>query len=344
MDLPPLENQTDFSVHPQLYLGKDGERLLCMVKATFELSTGETEARLAPPDRMRGFRFADVPWDDPAKSSILFPCDVCIAKPGTDVVIAAVGHAPDGQPVPSFDVFARVGPLQKALRVFGMRLWESRGAGLTPPRPVDRVEIRYDHAWGGTDDSDPARFVEEARNPVGRGMVGDPGLLTHQIAPCIEDPDHLIRSAATRPPPAGLCAIGRHWEPRRRYVGTYDEAWKELRCPLPPLDEDIRLHSCASPGLFAETPLQGGEECAFLNLHSDGPLSFRLPRVRLQVEFRVEGREPEVFQPFLDTVMVDLLGRSADDPPAVELVWRASVKAPRKLGRSLTIVRELSWT
>lgn len=338
---PPLDNQTDFAVHPQMYLAKEGERLLCMVKATFELTPGDSEPELAPPDRMRPLRFADIPWGEPDKSSILYPSDLCPVKPATDVLVAATACAPDGKAVPSFDTFARVGPVQKVVRVFGLRLWESRGAGLTPPRPVERVELRYDNAWGGADDSDPARFVEEPRNPVGLGVAREPSSLTHQVAPCLEDPDHPLRSAGTRPPPAGFGPIGRHWMPRRKYIGTYDDAWQQLRCPLPPLDEDDRIHLCASPGLVADPPLRGGEECAFLNMHPNGPFSFRLPRVRLQIEFRVRGRSPELFEPHVDTVLVDLLETGRDKPPAVELVWRASVKAPRKMSHSLTTVREL---
>lgn len=338
---PPLENATEFAAHPQLYLAKDGERLLCMVKATFELTPGDPEPTLAPEERMRPLRFADLPWGKPDESSILYPSDVCLVKPATDVVVIATACAPNGKAAPTFDTFARVGPVQKVVRVFGLRLWESRGAGLTPPRPVESVELRYDNAWGGTDDGDPARFVEEPRNPVGKGVVSDPARLTHQIAPCLEDPEHPVRSASTRPPPAGFGAIGRHWVPRRDYIGTYDDAWKQLRCPLPPLDEDDRIHQCASPGLIADPPLRGGEDCAFLNMHPSGPFTFRLPRVRLQIEFRVRGRAPELFEPYVDTVFVDLWETSPDKPPAVELVWRASVKAPRKMNQSLTIVREL---
>src|SRR6478736_438969 len=172
MDLPPLDNQTEFTVHPQLALGKEGEMLLCMVKATFELSPGASEPELAPEERARPLRFADVPWGEPEKSSLLFPSDLCVKKPGTDVVVAAVARAPGGQPTPSFDAFVRVGHLSKALRLFGMRLWQADGSGLSSPRPVTEVEVRYDNAWGGSDDSDPANFVEESRNPVGLGVKG----------------------------------------------------------------------------------------------------------------------------------------------------------------------------
>lgn len=340
MDQPPLDNQTEFTAHPQLILGKQGEMLLCMVKATFELVPGELAPELASEEVARGIRFADVPWGEPEKSSVLYPSDVCLYKPGTDVVVAAAAHAPNGVPVPTFDTYVRVGPLTKTVRVFGLRVWESGGTGLSAPRPVTQVEMRYDNAWGGVDDTDPARFMEEPRNPVGSGVARDPNSLTHRIAPCLEDPENPIKNARTRPPPAGIGPLGRHWAPRRQYLGTYDEVWKETRCPLPPEDEDDRLQLCASPGLFTEVPLRGGEECAFLNLHPDGPVQFRLPMVPLEIEFRVKGREPVVMRPHLDTVLVDLLYTSEEKPPVVELVWRASVKAPRRMKQSLTIVRE----
>jgi hypothetical protein len=339
MDLPPLDNQTEFAAHPQLALGKQGEVLLCIVKATFELHPGAREPELAPAERTRSIRFADVPWGEPDKSSIAFPSDVCIRKPGTDVVVAAVARAPGGQPTPSFDAFVRVGHLSKAIRLFGMRIWQTNGDGLSSPRPVTEVEVRYDNAWGGKDDSDPSNFVEEARNPMGRGVAGKSSALTHQLAPCIEDPDHLIRNARTRPPPAGLGPLGRHWEPRRQYAGTFDAAWKETRCPLPPLDQDDRMELCASPGLVSDSPLIGGEECSFLNLHPWGPLQFRLPKVALGIEFVVDGRAPCAVTPHLDTVIVDLLP-AEPSPPVIELVWRAAIPAPRRMKQSLTIVRE----
>jgi hypothetical protein len=339
MDLPPLDNQTEFTVHPQLALSKQGEVLQCLVKATFELHPGAQEPELAPADRARPLRFADVPWGEPDKSSVAYPSDACIRKPGTDVVVAAVARAPGGQATPSFDAFVRVGHLSKAIRLFGMRIWQANGDGLSSPRPVTEVEVRYDNAWGGVDDSDPSNFVEEARNPMGRGVAAKSSALTHQLAPCIEDPDNLIRNARTRPPPAGLGPLGRHWEPRRKYVGTYDEAWKETRSPLPPLDQDDRMELCASPGLVSEVPLVGGEECSVLNLHPWGPLQFRLPRVALGIEFVVEGRAPHAVAPHLDTVLIDLLP-APPNPPVIELVWRAAVPAPRRMKQSLTIVRE----
>lgn len=339
VDQPPIDNRTDFVVHPQLLLDREGERLVVIVKATYELLPDSPALELAAPGRMRPPWFADVPWGEPEVSSIAYATNLFVRKPGTDVLVVGEGCAPNGQPVPSFDTFVRVGALQKACRVFGLRVWEANGAGLTPPAPIDRVEMRYDYAWGGFDDSDPERVVEEPRNPVGKGCVRDVRALTHQPAPNIEDPRFPIRDCRTRPPPAGIGPIGRNYEPRRRYAGTYDQAWQDLRAPLPPKDFDDRFNSSASEGLFAEEPLWGGEEVGLLNLTPGGGAKrFFLPRVQPRLEFRVQSRDTQSSRPPLDTVLIDTLGIGLEKPLAVELTWRASVKAPRRMKDSLTIV------
>src|SRR5262245_4941272 len=165
MDAPNLDNKTYFAAKPLMLLGKDGERLVLIVKATFLHIIGERALVLAPKAAMRGIRGSDVPWGDPEKSSIKYPSDLCIAKPGTDVIVVAAAHAPGGSATPSFDAGVRVGPLKKTIRVFGLRVWEANGAGLSAPRPTTGVEVRYDYAWGGLDISDPEEPVEEPRNP-----------------------------------------------------------------------------------------------------------------------------------------------------------------------------------
>jgi hypothetical protein len=341
MDQPPHDNLTDFEVHPQVLVDKTGEVLACIVKATFELPENSTTLELVEEEERRMIRIADVPWGEPEKSSILFPSDLCVRKPGTDVIFVGEGFAPNEVAVPYFDVAVRAGYLQKALRVYGLRVWEAGGRGISAPRPIDRLELRYDYAWGGFDDSDKENIVEEARNPVGMGCVRDASVLTHKPAPNIEDPANPIANWKTKPPPAGIGAIGRHWEPRRRYTGTYDEAWLNDRAPLPPLDQDDRVNVCASPGLWSDTPLRGGEEIALLNMRlGGGATKFFLPRVELEIEFEVEGRSPEIKTPHLDTVIVDALQLEPGEPIAVEMVWRASIKAPRRLRDSQIVIRE----
>ena len=341
MDEPPLENKTEFAAHPQLLLDRDGEKLVTVVKASFELEPDGEALELAPAERTRGIRMSDIPWGEPDVSSIAYPAELCLRKPGTDVIVVAEAHSPGGEPSESFDVRVEVGPLKKSLTVFGPRVWQARGSGLSAPAPMTQLEMRYEYAWGGFDDSDPERIVEEPRNPIGRGKVADPAALTNQPAPCIEDPAALISSYRSEPPPAGLGAIGRHWMPRRKYAGTYDEQWQESRAPLPPLDFDDRFNLCASPGLVAASPLLGGERVALLNLlPGGGATTFSLPRIEVTVEFRVAGLEPAVLRPPHDTVLIDLLATGPDKPPAVELSWRAYVKAPRRMNDARIIVTE----
>jgi hypothetical protein len=289
----------------------------------------------------RGIRGRDVPWGDPEKSSLKYPSDLCLIKPGTDVIVVAAAHAPGGKPVPWFDAGVLVGPLEKTVRVFGLRVWEANGSGLSAPRPTAGVELRYDYAWGGSDMSDPAKPTEEPRNPVGLGVARDPATLTHHPAPMIEDPQNLLASVRTRPPPAGLGAIGRHWEPRRRFLGTYDEAWLEQRAPLLPLDHDDRANLCASPGLTAVPPLAGGEDVALLNLTpGGGTVTFRLPRLRVQIALHAPGREPEVLRPYVDTVLIDTVRVPETSDVVVELVCRAVFRPPRRMKDAKIVVTE----
>lgn len=341
MDSPDIDNQTDFEVHPQLFLDRRGERLLVVVKATFLLPSATRALELAPPEWARPIRMADEPWGEPEVDSIRYPSDICGHKPGTDVIVVASAYAPNQVPVPEFDAYVRVGALRKAVRVFGLRVWESQGGGLSRARPIDRLDVRYDFAWGGRDETDPSRVVEEPRNPVGRGVAKHADALTHQLGPQIEDPDALIRSASTRPAPAGLGALGRSFAPRRDHRGTYDDAWKNFRAPLPPTDEKDEMALVASPGLSASPPLVGGEECALLNLSPAGPVAFVLPRVRLELGFEVLRRPDEIVQPFLDTVLIDTWNTGPEKPAVLEMVWRGSVPAPRRMKDAHVTVSEL---
>ena len=341
MDAPPLENETELAAQPRMLLGKDGERLVVIVKATLARTPLSGALEVVPQGARRGIRAADVPWGDPAKSSIKYPSDLCISKPGTDVIVVAAAHAPGGKAVPSFDAGVRVGALEKTIRVFGLRVWAANGTSLSPPRPTLGVEVRYDHAWGGFDASDPERALEEPRNPVGLGIARDLATLTHTPGPMIEDPAHLLASVRTRPPPAGLGAIGRHWAPRRAFLGTYDAAWLETRAPLLPPDHDDRSNLCASPGLTATPPLLGGEDVALLNLTpGGGSVSFKLPRIRITVALHAPGREPETLIPYLDTVLIDTVRVPEGADVVVELVWRASFRPPRRLKDARLVVTE----
>lgn len=361
MSLPRIDNDTDFVLEPHVLADRDGERLCAIVKATFEYVPGPPRGPdgsfvIAPKDRRRGVRAADVPWGDPTKSSIRYPSDLCVRKPATDVVVVAVAHAPEGRAVPYFDAGVRVARVQRVVRITGPRFWVHEGDALTEPRPIKQLEVRYDYAFGGFDNEDPEEPpAEDARNPVGLGVVQHLGALDKRQAPQIEDPLDPIKTARSKPKPAGLGAIGRHWEPRRKRWGTYDKKWQESRAPLPPRDFDDRANQCATPELISSQALVGGEEGALTNLTPNGgTVSFSLPRIKLSIRFRVKGREDEVFTPAIDTLLIDtaLVPRGPSPNPStpgeilspfvVELVWRASVRAPRRIAESEIRIEERS--
>jgi hypothetical protein len=343
MDSPPIDNQTSFAAHPQMLLGKRGEQLAVAIKATYELSASSGRLELAPKERQRGLRLADLPWGKPESTSIKYPCDLAAVKPGTDVVVVAKGYPPtEGAPVKSFNVFVKVGELSSGLVVHGPRIWDTKGAAIAAALAATPIELRYEFAWGGRDTSNPDKLVEDTRNPVGLGVVSDLRLLTEKFAPSIEYADAPIKNATSRPEPAGFGAIARSWLPRRNYMGTYDKAWKDNRAPLLPDDEDDRFYCFASRGLHADSPLYGFEEVGLLNLLPEGQAArFWLPGVGVDVEFRMKNRDPEKQRPHLDTVLIDTLGVEAGLPLTVELIWHASTKAPRKMLDSKTVIRKI---
>ncbi len=71
-----------------------------------------------------------------------------------------------------------------------------------------------------------------------------------------------------------------------------------------------------------------------------GPLKLTLPKVPIEITFQIKGKEPIVVRPHMDTLLIDLLEPSDIKPLAFEMVWRASVRPPRKMKDMRVIVRE----
>jgi hypothetical protein len=347
MESPRVANATDFVVFPASMYGQDGERVVAIVKSTWVLGPERKgrppELVFAPREQQRGIRFADVHWGDPEATSLRYPADVAIDKPGTDVVVVADACAPGGVAAPHVDVKIAVGPLERMLRAHGPRAWSSRGTAISASTPASRVPLRWELAFGGRAEKEPGVFIEEPRNPVGRGIAVDRAKLEGAPAPQIEAVDRPIQSVEGAPEPVGVGAVGRHWEPRRSHMGTYDPKWLDTRAPLPPRDEDARFACFAAPGLHARTPLSGGEQVTLVNVSPRvASLGFSLPRFRVGIGFELKGQSIQVGEAPIDTVLFDLLP-SDDEAPAlvVEIIRRAHVVAPRRK-RDLTIrVREL---
>ena len=321
---PELQNATQATVQLFAQLDPSGALVtVVVVKQRFQILESGHAVELSNAE----VRVIDELWDQdaPETSSIKRPSDLVLRKPATDVLIVGSAKSRGGSLVREIDVSIRVGPVSTALHVVGPRSWYDAVTGVAPtaPRPFIDMPLRWEHAWGGHDASDPDDVLEEARNPVGSGVARDPRTLVGTRAPSIEAPGEPIRSHRSSARPAGVGALGRHWEPRRRFVGTYDEQWQEQRMPLPPLDFDERFNQFAPEPLIAPGYLRGGEPVEILGMREDGALIFSLPRRDYFVTaFASDGPRESRCQ--LDTVILEPNDRF------VELTWRAVVQGHRR--------------
>lgn len=315
-----LWNKTPYAVDRTVAIDKDGGRhWIVVVKATLTIhpdgSTSLADEQ-APPV------LAPVHAGEPGRSSLLYDSDLVFDKPGTDVVLNASAHAPNGRPVTELSVGVRVGRMQKALVVRGTR-WYVRSmlGGVEPSREIEpfvRMPIVYERAYGGFDDtaSDARHHKLFTANPVGVGVAAEPEFLLGKATPNIEVPG----ASPSHPVAAGFGAIDSSWSPRRGYAGTYDAAWTESRKPLLPRDFDERYFMSAPidqqvyPHLNLDHPLE------LVNLTPGGTLSVELPKVHLRftTEFGAySGREAQTHRAKLHSVIIE------PDHPRVMLVWHS---------------------
>jgi hypothetical protein len=324
MQLPLLAKDTEATVHLEHALDMDGGvRVLCVIKQRFGVDLDGAVKREPGAE----VKLSDELWDEekPEGSSLKYASDLCLRKPATDVVVKAEAMSPGKQPQRELDVLVRVGGVERALRVFGARVWYKGLTGLafTPPEPFEAMPLKWELSFGGRDTS-TGTLLEEPRNPVGAGFVADTSALVHQPLPNVEDPRALIKNEKSRPKPAGVAPIMHHWAPRKDYAGTHDDYWLRERLPLSPLDFDARHNQIAPSELIYPGYLRGGEQVDLYNLCEAGALRFTLPKLSFFVGAQVESGL--VSQPVvLDTLILE------PNEQRFEMVWRSSVPVPARM-------------
>jgi hypothetical protein len=289
--------------------------LLVIAKITYVL--GGARALVArEPSRIRTRDEDDVADRDGRSSSSRYPCDVAVEKPGTDVIFVGTAVPPEPGATHA-DVRIQVGPVGKGVRVFGPRVFRRSALGVTPgpAAPLAPTALRYELALGGTD---PGTGIVNKVNPAGCGSARNVDLLVGKPAPRVE------LSAEGGTAPAGLGPLGPEWSARARFAGTYDEAWKANRAPLPPLDFDPRFACVAHPDLWSAAPLGGDESVEVMGTERGRPWRFRLPRHTPSFTSSRCGVVTE-HATHLDTFLVDA------DRGQAELLWRVRIPAPKKL-------------
>jgi hypothetical protein len=316
-----LQNETPFAFEQVYVADEDGRPLLALVvKATYDLR--EDGLHLA--EQQVPVDLGGKSWGAPGESSYKFEPEGAFFKPATDV--ALIGHAyPPAKGATETLVALQVGPLKKAIRVLGERVWfKSMGrVAATPPLAFEKLPLTWERAFGGWDRMDSERPTFEPRNPVGVGFRASPRHFEEGLRlPNLEDPAEPLREFGQRVTPVGFGFTAPHWQPRARYAGTYDEAWNKTRKPLLPTDFDRSFFNAAAPGLVAPGYLKGDEAVVIVNASPRGRLAFMLPhQAPPAITVRLGG--PIAPEMHLDTVILDT------DAHQVMLLWRGHVPLDR---------------
>ena len=272
-----IENKTGLVVEAIPFKGPDRKAFLTVVvKGTFVIPD-DGPARKAK--EQIPITYGDEPFDKEDGGSIKFESDLAPFKPRADIIAMGHAYAPSGKPVTGIDISLRVGSLQRVLRVFGDRTWQSGGFAnmqASLPRPFLKMPLVYERSFGGID-MVGGGFC--ARNLVGFGFFERPTKknVAGKKLPNIEDPRHPIRSPKDQPRPVGYGVYGRAWEPRSGFLGTYDDNYRKQIAPDPPPDFKFDYYNAAHPDLQLPGYLNGDEAVELVNLSPEGALNFRLP-------------------------------------------------------------------
>jgi hypothetical protein len=324
-----LLNATGMQAAYAMGMRPDGRELLVVVvKGTFTIPKGTEEPRLA--EEQFPIVDADTFTGEPGLSAPVYESDYAPVKARCDVLLLGSAHAPDGIPVQRIRVSLGVGKMRKEFDVVGNRVWVSDifAASATEPEPFSAMPISYDTAFGGLDNlnSDPGQHEACLANPIGSGFYpkSKGAAIDGKPLPNTEEPGRAITNPRVSYNPMGFGPVGRAWQPRPQYGGTYDQNWIDNVFPFLPADFDERYYQSAPLDQQIDY-LKGGEEVALLNLTPEGHTAFRLPRLDVPVTFFMKNFEENEVDAVADTLIVEPdLGRFM-------ILWRASLALRRNM-------------
>jgi len=305
------------------------ELLVVVVKGTFRIPAQSGEP-LRLHEEQAPLVMSDVFFGEPGLSAPSYEMDFAPRKHRCDVLLNATAYAPEGRPVTRVTVGARVGSWSKSFDVVGDRVWEAGlgGIGASATTPFVQMPISYDRAFGGTDNKseNPADHDAYMLNPVGRGfhkqlksewVDGSP-------LPNTEETGHAVSWVDGKYRPMSFGVIGRHWEPRYRYAGTYDQHWLDHVFPFLPADFDEQYYQAAPLDQQMSKPM-GEQLVTLLNLTPDGRREFLLPHFDAPIHVFPKRGEREEITAHSDTVVIE------PDLERVTITWRVARPLRKKM-------------
>ena len=318
-----LLNATGMQAGYTMGLRPDGRELLVVVvKGTFHIPSGAGEAKLA--EDQCPLVEADTFTGEPGLSAPVYESDYAPVKPRCDVLLLGSAYAPYGHPAERVRVSLRVAQMRKQFDVVGNRVWRSDmfETAATEPEPFTVMPISYDAAFGGLDNlsPDPSKHEAWLSNPIGRGFYprSTGSRIDNKPLPNTEEPGKSVDSPKGAYIPMGFGPIGRAWQPRPRYAGTYDQDWIDNVFPFLPSDFDDRYYQSAPVDQQLDY-LRGDEDVILVNLTPQGETKFRIPRREVPVTFFFKNYEEKEVDAACDTLIIEPdLGRFV-------MVWRAAL-------------------
>lgn len=301
------------------------EHVVVAIKGTFDFPEMGQDPCLAA--EQAPLVEADTFTGEPGKSAPIYEADYPLRKPRCDVLLNGSAYAPGGKPAKKVQVGVKVGPMAKVFNVVGDRTWQSRGVTViaSAPKPFTVMPISYDRAFGGTDDlhPDPKNHSAFMLNPVGCGYHKQTAeeFINGKPLPNTEESNAQVTSPTGKYRPMSFGAVGRGWEPRLKFAGTYDEKWLENTFPFLPGDFQDQFYQ-AAPQDQQMVPPVGGEQVVLINLTPEGRTTFRLPAMEMPVVFFHRDEDREELNAVADTILFE------PDARRLAITWRAS--APLK--------------
>lgn len=305
------------------------ELLVVVVKGTFRIPAQSGEP-LRLHEEQAPLVMSDVFFGEPGLSAPSYEMDFAPRKHRCDVLLNASAYAPEGRPVTRVTVGARVGSWSKSFDVVGDRVWEAGlgGIGASATTPFVQMPISYDRAFGGTDNKsdNPADHDAYMLNPVGRGfhkqlksewVDGSP-------LPNTEETGHVVSWVDGKYRPMAFGVIGRHWEPRYKYAGTYDQHWLDHVFPFLPADFDEQYYQAAPLDQQMSKPM-GEQLVTLLNLTPDGRREFLLPHFDAPIHVFPKRGDREEITAHSDTVVIE------PDLERVTITWRVARPLRKKM-------------
>jgi hypothetical protein len=318
-----LNNNSYLSASVAGSLFTDGRRgVVVVVKGSWSIPSDGSEPKLLDAKAHMPIQAVDAHTGDPATTAMVFESDYANTKPFCDVLVEGVAYAPEGKAAKRVEVSLELGSIHKSFVVTGPRVWKRAmmGASLSEPKPFLTQHISYDIAFGGTDLTHQEKDNIKAclANPVGLGFMPNfkSGDIEGLPGPQTEESGNPISSTSKTYAPQGFGPIGRGWQPRVNFAGTYDQHWSENLRPDLPKDFDERYYQCAPQDQQTEH-LQGGERCTLKGMSERGELSFTIPPLNHHVVVTDDTGATHLLPARADTLTIE------PELNRFSIVWRS---------------------